>query len=94
MMKAVKQSFSSSLLLLGYGTGESIANPHFRRKGMLFSEEKNNVFMHLIPFVDFEYMIPKTIALSPLSGNAEGYKNQLVRGCHGGRVKQLYPLQK
>lgn len=51
--------------------------------------------MHLTPFVDFEYTILyKTIALSPLSGNAEGYKNQLVRWCHEGRVKQLYPLEK
>lgn len=29
MMEAVKQSFSSSLLLLGYGTEESIAHLHF-----------------------------------------------------------------
>lgn len=49
--------------------------------------------MYLILFVDFEYMIPnKTIAQSPLSGNAETYKNQLVKWCHGGRVKQLHPL--
>lgn len=95
MMKAVKQSFSSSLLLLGYDTEELIVHPHFRIKGILFSGKKHSDFMHLILFVDFEYMIPnKTITLSPLSGNAEGEKNQLVRWCHGERVKQLYPLQK
>lgn len=51
--------------------------------------------MHLILIVDFEYMIPnKIIALSPLNDNAGSYKNQLVGWCHGGREKQLYPLQK
>lgn len=44
MMKAVKQSFWSSLLVLGYGTEELIAHPHFRIKGILFSE-KNIVIL-------------------------------------------------
>lgn len=44
--------------------------------------------MHLILFIDFEYMIPnKTFTQSPLSSNAGGFKNQLVRWCRGGRVK-------
>lgn len=66
MMRAVEQSFSSSLLLLGYDREELMAKVHFRIKGILFSEKNHSDFMHFILFVDFEYMIPNKIAQSPL----------------------------
>lgn len=36
-MQAVKQIFSSSLLLLGYGTKELITHLHFKIKGGFFA---------------------------------------------------------
>lgn len=100
MMKAVKQIFCSSLLLLGYGTEELIAHPCFKIKAGFFSGKerkvvKPSVFMHLILAVVFEYVIPnKTIPLSPLRGNAgELQKTDDYMVSQGKRETALHPAK-